>query len=360
MAGIKERLAAERGRRPWLDHLLRAGTAYKERNGDHMAAAVTYFSFLALFPLILVGFAVLGIVLSGNPGLIHDVQEQVKDSAPGGVGEQLSGAMKQASEHWRAVGLIGLLGALYAGLGWIGNLRTAIQEIWEYEVEKEKFLVAKSRDLLALIGLGVAILVSLALTGGGTAGAKYLVNWAHLDDVAGMSAVTTIVGIVIAVLADTIIFFWIFVRLPRSELTMRAVFRGTLFGAIGLEILKVVGSYYIAQVGKSPSAGVFGSVVGLLVFVNLVSRFLLFATAWTATSPSIRELHEAELTRRRAQSDARRGVGAPAASVPTVAGRPRVRSQPRGGVVAASLVGIGMVSGATISQVARHRLLRCR
>ncbi|HVX43548.1 MAG TPA: inner membrane protein YhjD [Mycobacteriales bacterium] len=357
MAGIKERLKAERARRPWLDHLLRAGSLYKDRNGDHMAAAVTYFSFLALFPMILVGFAVLGIVFAKNHSLIVDVQRQVKQSAPGGVGDQLSNAMKDASDHWRAVGVIGLLGALYAGLGWIGNLRTAIQEIWEYETEKEKFLVAKGRDLVALVGLGLAILVSLAITGVGTAGAKYLVGWVHLDDVPGMSAVSVVLGIVVAILADTIIFFWVFVRLPRSELTLRAVFRGTVFGAVGLEILKVIGSYYIGRVSQSPSAGVFGSVVGLLVFVNLVSRFLLFATAWTATSPSIRELHEAELARRRA----RRGLPAPAAAVPKVAGRPpRNPSQPRGGVVAAGLVGIGMVSGATISQVARHRLVRRR
>lgn len=365
MAGIKERLATERARRPWLDHLLRAGELYKKRNGDHMAAAVTYFSFLALFPMILVAFAVLGIVLAGDISLIHQVQDQVRKSAPGGIGPMLDHAMKQASEHWRAVGIIGLLGALYAGLGWIGNLRTAIQEIWAYETEKENFLLAKARDLLALIGLGLAILLSLAITGVGTAGARYVVSLVHLDGVPGMSVVSAIVGIVIAIMADTIIFFWVFVRLPRSALTMRAVFRGTLFGAIGLEILKVVGSYYIKRVGQSPSAGVFGSVVGLLVFVNLVSRFLLLATAWTATQPSIRELHQAELSRRRAASDARKGITRPAmpataAANPrgTVAGRRRPQSRPRGSVVAAGLVGFGMVSGATISQVARARLVR--
>lgn len=291
MPGIGDRLEKIRERRPWLDHLLRSYKLYKGENGDHLAAAVTYFSFLALFPLILVGFAILGLVLQKQPHLITDVQNQVRKNAPGGIGDILGKAMSQAAKHWRAVGIVGLLGALYAGLGWIGNLRTAIQAIWAYEVPKEKFAVAKGRDLVALLGLGLAIIVSLALTAAGTAATKSLVSLVHLDDVPGMGVLTRILGIVIAVLADTVIFGWVLVRLPRSPLTMRAVFRGSLFAAIGFEILKVLGTYYIAQVGRSPSAGVFGSVIGLLVFINLVSRFLLFSTAWTATLPSVEALH---------------------------------------------------------------------
>src|SRR5262249_38977054 len=144
---------------------------YKSKNGDHMAAAVTYFSFLALFPLILVAFAVLGLVLQGNHHLLFDIQDQVNKSPPAGLGGDqgpFNKAMSSAADHWRAVGIIGLLGALYAGLGWIGNLRTAIQAIWEFEPKKENFLIAKVHDLLALLGLGVAVLVSLTLTGIGT------------------------------------------------------------------------------------------------------------------------------------------------------------------------------------------------
>ena len=59
MAGLKDRvtgmLRRQRARRPWLDHLIRAYQQYKNANGDHVAAAITYFSFLAIFPLVLLG-----------------------------------------------------------------------------------------------------------------------------------------------------------------------------------------------------------------------------------------------------------------------------------------------------------------
>jgi len=341
MLGIPERFRKARSRWPWLDHLASAGADYKSKNGDHMAAAVTYFSFLALFPLILVAFAILGIVLKHDAGLLTDIQRQIDKSAPAGLGSILDKAMAKAAGNWQAAGIIGLLGAAYAGLGWIGNLRTAIQVIWEHETAKENYLMAKVRDLSALAGLGLAAILSLALTAAGTAATHSLVKLAGLDNVPGIGVTTRVIGIAIAILADTVIFGWMFVRLPRSPLTMRAVFRGSLFAAVGFEILKVVGTYYIAEVGKSPAAGVFGSVIGLVVFINLVARFLLFATAWTATSPSIVALHV--------------GAPEPAVEVPVaVAGPERRAAAPSGVAIAAGLVGAGMVTGATLAKLGRR------
>jgi membrane protein len=49
-------------------------------------------------------------------------------------------------------------------------------------------------------------------------------------------------------------------------------------------ILQQVATVYLTTITKSPSFAVFGPIIGLLVFANLVSRFLLFVTAWTATA----------------------------------------------------------------------------
>ena len=75
---------------PWLDHLVRAYQRYKSTNGDHLAAAITYFSFLALFPLILLGISVAGFVLANNDALQQDLQELIRDNVPGDLGTQLS------------------------------------------------------------------------------------------------------------------------------------------------------------------------------------------------------------------------------------------------------------------------------
>jgi membrane protein len=60
--------------------------------------------------------------------------------------------------------------------------------------------------------------------------------------------------------------------------------RGAVAGSVGFEILKQVGNVYLQLIKDSPSGSVFGTLLGLLVFINLVSRFLVFITAWTATA----------------------------------------------------------------------------
>ena len=60
--------------KPWVAHLLRAVERFTNRLGNQFGAAITYFSVLALVPILLFAFAVLGFVLTVlRPDLIDDV-----------------------------------------------------------------------------------------------------------------------------------------------------------------------------------------------------------------------------------------------------------------------------------------------
>jgi membrane protein len=285
--GVKDRvtgtLRRQRQRRPWLDHLIRAYRRYKSTNGDHLAAAITYFSFLALFPLILLGISVAGFVLANDAGLQQDLQDLIRDNVPGDLGGQLSDSVKSIIENRGTIGLVGVAGVAFAGLGWVGNLRTALQVVWSCEQAEEKLLKAKLGDLLVLTGLGLGILVSVGLTAGGTAATHQLLQWAGLDGIIGMGTLTAALGIGLALAADTLIFAWLFVRLPRRPVRYRTVLRGALIAAVGYEVLKLVGTFYLTRVTGNPTYGPFASAIGLLIWIDLVSRFLLLAAAWTAT-----------------------------------------------------------------------------
>ena len=60
------RIRAMRRRWSWFDHLMRAGGRYRRTQGDLMAAGVTYFAFLGLFPVLLLAASIVGLVLAGN------------------------------------------------------------------------------------------------------------------------------------------------------------------------------------------------------------------------------------------------------------------------------------------------------
>jgi membrane protein len=280
---VKARLREQRARRPWLDHVVRAYTQYKDANGDHLAAAITYFSFLAIFPLVLLATSVAGFVLANNIGLQDQLRDVIRDNVPGTLGSTLSDSVSSIIANRGSIGLIALLGVAYAGLGWVGNLRTGVQVVWACDKTEEAFLKAKLGDLMVLIGLGLGIVLSLALTSGGTAATNAVVSLLGLDGIPGMGVLVGIVSIALALAADTLLFMWLFVRLPRRPVRYKTVLRGAFIAAVGYEILKVVGTTYIAGVTSNPTYGVFAGAVGLLVWIDLVSRFLLLTAAWTAT-----------------------------------------------------------------------------
>jgi len=101
-----ERWQAARRRHGWLDHLADAYGHYQGRHGDQLAAAITYFSFLALFPLILLGVSVTGFVLASSPDLQKQLLDHVAAQAPGSFGDTLRSVIKHAIDQRAAVGVI--------------------------------------------------------------------------------------------------------------------------------------------------------------------------------------------------------------------------------------------------------------
>jgi membrane protein len=361
MAGLKDRvtgmLRRQRARRPWLDHLIRAYQQYTKANGDVVAAAVTYFSFLAIFPLVLLGASIAGFVLANNADLQRRLEEVISENVPGSLGDTLSRSVQSVIDNRGSLGVIALLGVAYAGLGWVGNLRAGVQMVWAGEVAKENFVKAKLEDLVVLVGLGIGIVLSLALTSGVTAAIHAVVASLHLDGIPGMGTLVGAVAILLALVADTMLFMWLFTRLPRRPVRYRTVLRGAVFAAVGYEILKIVGTTYIARVTSNPTYGVFASAVGLLIWINLVSRFLLIAAAWTATGRQPRTADtEAEQPE---EGFAVPVEDKPASGVvgPVPAGT-RTRDAPRPAAVAGALVGTGALLGAGAATATR--LLRRR
>ncbi len=291
-------------RYPWLDHLVRAGQSYTAHHGDHYAAAITFFSVLSLVPLLMIAFAAAGFVLAGNPELLRHLQDQIQAAAPAGLGPTLDQVIVGAIKSRGSVGITGLLGALYSGLGWMSNLREALTAQWqstqwqltqgqstqgqstqgELPPKPEGFLRRKVFDLLALLSLGLALVASFALTGIGTAFASVILNTLGLGQVYGARLVLVVLAVAASVAGMWLVFLWVLARLPRQPVPLRSATRAALFGAIGFEVLKQAFAIYLNSVTNSPTGRLFGPVIGLMVFAYFVSRFLLFLTAWAAVA----------------------------------------------------------------------------
>lgn len=280
---LKQRFRELRERYPWLDHLVRAYAQYKFNQGDHQAAAITFFSFLSIFPILILAVSVLGFVLVGNDGLRDDVINAITDAIPGGI--VTADTLDKVIENRGSVGLVGLVTLVLTGTSWVDNIRSAMESVWGRRPSSRNFFVTKGGDLLVLVILGITLAVSFTITGLGTALTGVVLSPLGLDDASWAAALALIVGLLLAIAWDTAAFTLVLTKLPRVDVTRASAIRGSLFAAVGFEILKVAATYYLASLSTNPAVVGFGSVVGVLIFLNLVSRFLLFSAAWTATFP---------------------------------------------------------------------------
>ncbi|MGW5748048.1 inner membrane protein YhjD [Amycolatopsis sp. NPDC003861] len=281
----KEKLLPRLRRKyPWLDHLIRANDAFTERYGNHYAAAITYFSVLSVIPILMVAFAVVGLAVNNDPDIIRQISDGIKKSVPGGLQTLVTGIVDAALKSGSGIGIFGLLIALYSGVGWMSNLRDALTAQWGQEKQPQPIVKQTLKDLVALIGLGVALVVSFALTAIGGGVGQFLLELVGLEHATWAIVLLRGATIVLGLAANTLVFLWVIARLPRERVALRSAVKGAVFAAVGFVVLQQAATIYLASVTKSPAFALFGPVIGLLVFANLVSRFLLLVTAWTATA----------------------------------------------------------------------------
>ena len=273
-----------RDRYEWLDHVVRAGLRYTERHGDHYAAAVTYFSVLSLVPLILVGFAIAGYVLFFNPELLQQLRHGISANLPAGLGTLLDPVIASAIDNRGTIGIIGLLGGLYSGIGWMSNLREALSEQWAQPPATPALFKRLGFDLATLLGLGLALVTSFAITGIANGFTRAVLQFLGLSGQGWAVVLLAVLGVLLSLAANWLIFLWVIARLPREHVTLRSAARAALLGAVGFEALKQVMTFYLGIVTNSPAGALLGPFIGLLVFVFFASRFTLFVTAWAATA----------------------------------------------------------------------------
>ncbi|TDB71841.1 YihY/virulence factor BrkB family protein [Micromonospora sp. KC723] len=264
-----------RRRHGWLDHLARAALRYAEADGGRLAAAVTYYAFFATFALALLGFALFGFVLD-DPAVQRSVQRYLDQNLPNLDVQALRTARG-------AAGVIAFLGLPVTGWFWVNALRSSIRKVWRLPEYPGTFVVRLLIDLLVLTGLGLLLVVSLATAFTTTALASRLIDTTGAD-AALTRGLLAVVGLVVGVAVNTLLSIAVLTGLPRLRMPPRRVALPALLVAIGLELLKTVGGFFVQRIEANPTYHVVAGTVGLLVSLSVVNQLVLFAAALTATA----------------------------------------------------------------------------
>ncbi|MCU8645987.1 inner membrane protein YhjD, partial [Escherichia coli] len=205
-------------RQPTIAHLIRATERFNDRLGNQFGAAITYFSFLSMIPILMVSFAAAGFVLASHPMLLQDIFNKILlNISDPALAATLKNTINTAVQQRTTVGLVGLAVALYSGINWMGNLREAIRaqsrDVWERTPQdQEKFWLKYLRDFISLIGLLIALIVTLSITSIAGSAQQLIINTLHLNSIEWLKPTWRLIGLAISIFANYLLFFWIFWR----------------------------------------------------------------------------------------------------------------------------------------------------
>ena len=244
------------------------GVVYKyfDDQGSYLAAIITYYAFVAIFPLLLLGTTALGVVLQDNP----DLEQQVLDSAlaqfpvigtelgiPGGISGSVTAIV------------LGSLAALYGALGLGQAIQNATNIAWSVPRNNRPnpiMLRVKSLVLLLMGGLAVSAVIVLSLLASET-------------EVLGETVASYEWPITVATVIVNAAVLTFFFRLAAARHhSLRSALPGAVLVAVTWLGIQRLGTFYVSQVLESTSEmnQTFGLVLGLVgvIFVAAVSGVL--------------------------------------------------------------------------------------
>lgn len=177
-----------------------------------LAAAMTFTSFVALFPLLTVVAAVAAATLSKERQ--DTLEDKIAEQVPG-ISDQLNidGLVQNAG----TVGLIAGAALLFTGIGWAGSMRECLRAVWELPDDEENPVLRKAKDLGILVGLGGAVLVTLATSTVASAMVGWITEQLGIDKEGWGSVLLQIAAFLVAVLADFLLLLYVLTLLPGVE-----------------------------------------------------------------------------------------------------------------------------------------------
>lgn len=238
---------------------------YSDDQAGYQAALVTYYGFLALFPLLLILTTVAGMIGQGHPEFGQELVDGASRYFPV-VGQALNESVQGISAHGFAL-VIGLGFALYGARGIADAFRHAVNHIWHVPLAKRSGF---PRSLLRSVGLIVG-------GGGGFILAAIVAGWTTS---AGRGWVPAVLSVLVNLVILYLVFMLIFrmslpLALPRKKFRVSAV-----ICAIGIAVLQTVGVFVLkheAQHLASVYSALFATTLGLLAWIYLQVQVIMYA-----------------------------------------------------------------------------------
>ncbi|MFI5802691.1 YihY/virulence factor BrkB family protein [Streptomyces sp. NPDC051561] len=259
-------------------HAWRAYETLDRAKWSRLAAAITFISFLALFPLITVAAAVAAAFLSTSQ--IGSIKSQLAEQVPG-ISDQID--IDKLIDNAGTVGLVAGALLLFTGIGWVGSIRECLRTVWQLDdADEGNPILRKGKDALVLLGLGGTGLASMLASTVGSTAVGWLARTLDIAESGAGGVLLRVAALLVAVAADFLLLLYVLTLLPGVHPERHRLITAALIGAVGFELLKMLLGGYMSGVASKSMYGAFGVPVALLLWINFTAKLMLCCAAWTA------------------------------------------------------------------------------
>ena len=241
---------------------------YGDDDGGREAALITYYGFLSIFPLLLLGVAILSRVLAANP----DLRRQLIDAT---VPEALQSTVEHSAATFPTSTVpfvAGLIGLLFSGTGVVFSAYQTLNHVAAVPYRLRAGFVSRY--------LRVFLILAMLLLGALGAGTLTVVATA-LPSQPGVQRAAAVLGSALVVFA--VLLFGSKTLLTRPT-PLRALWPGAILGAAAVTAVLNVGAPLLARLvtKAGPVYGSFATVAGMFALLYLVSQALVYAAEVSA------------------------------------------------------------------------------
>lgn len=238
---------------------------FGDDRGGSLAALITYYGFLSLFPLLLLFYTVVAFVLPHYPGAQADLTKSVISQFPV-IGPQLQQNTQHPLKGSGLALIVGVVALVWGSLGVAQILQFTMQEVWNIPGrDRPGYVTRLLRSLLLFLVLGLGIATTTAVSGLGT-----IFDWGPAGSLlAALPALVVNIGL----------FLLVFRLLTSSEVSLRQLVPGAVLGGIGWQVLQTVGVNLVSHQLQHASQvyGVFGFTLALISFLALAATLTVYS-----------------------------------------------------------------------------------
>jgi membrane protein len=277
---------------------IRVWRHFLQHNGFLLAAGISYQSLFAIFGVIYLAFAIVGLWLGGSADAIQALIDLINHYIPDIISEdglvkpeQVDEVAQQSSGLLTITGTIAGVVVIWTAIGFITYARRAVRDTFGLPFDRRSYVLLKARDLLAAVVFGVALLVGALLSSLATGAIDLLfslLGWSSESE--WFRLLGRLLSLTVAFVINAVALAAMFRFLTGASLQWQRIWSGSVLGGAAMVVLQVAAGFLFVYTPSNPLLATFAIFIGFLLWFRLNGIVILVAGAWIAVAANDRGL----------------------------------------------------------------------